>query len=501
MGLGEAMIGDEMDRNRVNLSGLRRLRRVAIGACCLCTLACGGQVEKSRSNILLITIDTLRADHLSSYGYPRQTSPFLDRLAATGIRFDQAAVQWPKTGPSFASIMTATYPKNNGIVRKVGIPVPLEFELLAERLQAVGYQTMAVVSNGAVGRDFNFDQGFDRYLESWSEAPPQAGVDPTGGEAVTSLAKGLLGEIEEDRPFFLWVHYLDPHFPYEPPADFRDRFQEDEHFEPNRTIRVDPDRSKRDTFGIGRDQVLDGHDDLSFYVARYDAEIAYVDAQVEDFFDAATEAGVLENTLTIVSSDHGESLAEHEYYFDHGKYGFQTCLRVPLVFHYPGVIAPTIDPDPVELIGLAPTILEFAGVELDQGRWMQGTSLARRLRGGRLDSDRPAFAFSEAGYGRRDKWQRIVRNRRYKLADSQEGSAQRHMSGALGKRYALYDLELDPEETENLAEDLPDVTHGLLAVLTRWYETPFDAITGASGEVGEMDDATREQLKALGYLD
>ncbi len=464
-------------------------------------LGCTRESTPARSNFLLITIDTLRADHLSSYGYARETSPVLDRLAAEGMRFDQAAVQWPKTGPSFASMFTATYPKNNGIVRKVGIPVPENFTMLAEVLRSEGYQTLAVVSNGAVGSDFHFDQGFDRYVESWNEQPPAPGADTTGAIAVTSLARELLTEIEPDRPFFLWVHYLDPHFPYSPPGEFRDLFQNDEHFEPNREMRVDREREKRDTFGIGYGQVLDDRNDLSFYVARYDAEIVHADAEIGKLLAAATQSGLMKDTLTIVSSDHGESLAEHEYYFDHGRYGFQTCLRVPLIFHYPGVIEPAVDTDPAELIGLAPTILEYAGLELERGRWMQGTSLARRLRGARPDASRPIYAFSEAGYGRRDKWQRIVRNRRYKFADSREGNAQRHMSGELGKRFALYDLEEDPGETRNLAEEMPEMAQGLLTLLTRWYETPFDAITGSSGDVGEMDEATREQLKALGYLD
>ena len=172
-----------------------------------------------------------------------------------------------------------------------------------------------------------------------------------------------------------------------------------------------------------------------------------------------------------------------------------------MIFNYPGVIAPAVDPDPVELIDLAPTILEFAGVELVNSRWLQGRSLRPRLEGSRLDAGRPVYAFSEAGYGRRDMWQRIVRNRRYKFADSREGNAQRHMSGGLGRRYALYDLETDPGETSNLFEEMPEMAKEMLALVTRWYETPFDAISGSLGDIGEMDDSTREQLKALGYLD
>ena len=178
------------------------------------------------SNILLITIDTLRADHLGSYGYPRDTSPVLDRLAAEGVRFDQPAVQWPKTGPSFASIFTATYSKDNEIVRKVGIPLPFEFRMLAEELQAQGYQTRAVVANGAVAKDFHFDQGFDTFIETWKLEEKEPGMDLNGAEAVTDLARSLASGLDPDKPYFLWVHYLDPHFPYTPPADYADRGSE-----------------------------------------------------------------------------------------------------------------------------------------------------------------------------------------------------------------------------------------------------------------------------------
>ena len=145
------------------------------------------------SNILLVTIDTLRADHLSSYGYQRATSPVIDKLAAEGIRFDQVSVQWPKTGPSFASIFTATYPKNNGIVRRIGIPLPDDFLMLAELLQARGYGTHAVVSNGAVASELNFNQGFDVYLETWKgrEEVPESERDR--GDVVTLLARQAAG--------------------------------------------------------------------------------------------------------------------------------------------------------------------------------------------------------------------------------------------------------------------------------------------------------------------
>jgi len=466
-------------------------------------IACSPPTEiPARSNILLITIDTLRADHLSSYGYPRQTSPVIDRLANEGVRFDQVSVQWPKTGPSFASIFTATYPKNNGIVRKVGIPLPLEFRMLAEELRAQGYGTHAVVANGAVSADFYFDQGFDSYVESW-RVEEEPGLDPTGAEAVNRRVKEILPKIDRQRPFFLWVHYLDPHFPYTPPGEWADRFQNDEWFDPSTKLLIDRSKNKIDMVKIGASQVLDGRDDLAFYVARYDAEIAYNDAKLGELLEHLDDEGLMKNTLTALTSDHGESLGEHYYNFDHGRFGFQTCVRVPLILHYPGVFLPRVDENPVELIDLAPTFLEVAGVELAEGRWMQGTSLSSRLVDGSGSESAAAFAFSEAGYAQDEKWQRIVRDRRYKLVESREGGEQRWMTGEVGKRFALYDLENDPEETKNLADERPEELDRLRKVLRRWLREDFDALvdtdaTGAGGR--EMGEDTREQLKALGYL-
>lgn len=473
----------------------------------------------ARSNILLITVDTLRADHLSSYGYARPTSPVIDRLAAEGVRFEQPVVQWPKTSPSFASIFTSTYPKDNGIVRKVGIPIPCRFHMLAEALAEQGYTTHAVVANGALASDFFFDQGFETFIETWKLEPDAEGHDPNRAEAVTELALGLLPKLEEaGKPYFLWVHYLDPHFPYEPPADYRDRFQGDELWQPEPRINV-VDKPTQQMMGIGQEQVLDGHDELAFYVARYDAEIAYNDAQIGRLLDGMKGQGLLDHTLTVFTSDHGESLGEHGYYFDHGRFSFQTCLRVPLIFHYPGVLAPRVDPAPVELLNLAPTLLEAAGVDLPGGAWMQGHSLTPRLRGVEApapavsadatdaktgESRGPGLAFSEAGWETAGKWQKVVRDERFKLIYAQTRPEQRWIGGE-GVRFTLFDLANDPGETVNVAEQFPEDLERLKRELARWNGAePFDAMVDPTGETcGEersMDEETRKLLESLGYL-
>ena len=477
---------------------------LAIGYCAILGLqGCSKTELEPRHNILLVTIDTLRADHLSSYGYPRTTSPAIDRLAAEGVRFELPIVQWPKTAPSFASIFTATYPKDNGIVRKVGEQLPYEFKMLAEVLADHGYATRAVVANGAVASEFHFNQGFDDYIESWKLAPPSENVQNTSAEMITELAKTLMGNHDSDKPYFLWVHYLDPHFPYQAPQPWTDRFQGDESYDGSVKIDISRDRPKRQMTGIGFKQELGGSDELAFYVARYDAEISYVDAQIGALLDHLGSQGLLERTLTVVSSDHGESLGDHNYFFDHGRFGFQPGLRVPLIFNYPGVIDPRVETGAVELINLAPTLLEAAGVTLEEHRWMQGHSLWPLLIGDESASKRRPIAFSEAGYAVERKWQRIVLDGRFKLIYARAVPEQRWIAGK-DKPFALYDLRDDPSETTNVYDQHPTEAERLTRILHQAWQAPtFDVLvdTSGAGERKEMDEETREQLEALGYLD
>ena len=503
----------------------RRLLLAALGATLACNAPAAPPVVKvaplpAKSNILLITVDTLRADHLSSWHYFRSTSPAIDRLAAEGVRFEQATVQWPKTTPSFASIFTATYAKDNEIVRTAGQPISCQFLTFPEILQRQGYATYAVVANAAVGSEFFFNQGFDQYVETWKLPHGADGADPNRAEAVTHLAIGLLDKLQKTgKPYFLWVHYLDPHFPYEPPPGPRDRFQNDAHFDPAVKIPLS-EKPKQQMFGIGRERVLAGHTDLAFYLARYDAEIAYTDAQIGRLLDEMKGRGMLGRTLTAFTADHGESLGDHGYYFDHGRFGFQTCLHVPLVLNYPGVLAPRVDREPAELIDLAPTLLEAAGVPLSHGFWMQGRTLTPRLRGqapprasGAVADtasdnpaavlDHPGLAFSEAGWESHNKWQKIVRDSRFKLILAQTRPEQRFIGGE-GVRFTLYDLVNDPGETENVIDKLPREAERLKKELWRWEKAPrFDVeVDTQGGTCGarEMDAETRKLLTSLGYL-
>jgi arylsulfatase A-like enzyme len=453
------------------------------------------------SNIVLITVDTLRADHLSAWGYARPTSPNIDRLAAEGVRFDQAEVQWPKTTPSFASMFTATYAKDNRIVRTAGQPISCQFLTVAEALKRQGYATYAVIANAAVGDDFFFDQGFDEFIQTWKLEHGADGADPNRAEAVTNLAVGLLDKLQKTgKPYFLWVHYLDPHAPYEPPGPARDKFQNDARFDASVKIEIS-DKPKQQMFGIGRERMLEGRSDLAFYLARYDAEIAYTDSQIGRLLDEMKKRGMMTKTLTAFTADHGESLGDHGYYFDHGRFSFQTCLHVPLVLHYPGVLGPRVDKEPAELIDLAPTLLEAAGVPLQDGAWMQGHTLTPRLRG-RAEAG-TELAFSEAGWETNNKWQKVVRDARFKLIYAQTRPEQRFIGGE-GVRFTLFDLVNDPGETVNVADKFPADLERLKRELWRWDKAPAFGVevdkTGGTCGARETDEETIKLLKSLGYL-
>jgi len=304
------------------------------------------------------------------------------------------------------------------------------------------------------------------------------------------------------EPFFLWVHYLDPHAPYEAPEPWTDKFVDDSFSDSTRKLGINPDIPRRQMTGIGREQVLAGRDDLDFYVARYDSEISYVDAKVGELLDVLEQRGLMANTLTVITSDHGESLGEHEYYFDHGRFSYQTCLRVPLIFHQPGVLEPRVDTSPVELLQLAPTLLEAAGIELEEGQWMQGQSLWPRLRGAETEVPE-RYAFAEAGYAVKPLWQRAVTDGRYKLIYAQDWGEQRWIAGK-GNPFALFDLETDPGETDNLVGQDNEAERRLQTALHKlWSAPPFDVEVQEARdqeEPEEMDEKTRRQLKTLGYI-
>ena len=444
---------------------MARLLAVAVVAVGAATTACRradphepGAV--ARPNLVLITIDTLRADHVGAYGYARDTSPEMDRLAGEGILFEQAQVQWPKTNPSMASMMSSTYCMTNG-VREYGAPIDPKLMTLAQIMDRAGYYCASFVANAHLGRFFNFDRGFDEVHELWAErqhAHPLSlnYVGTYDNERIAALVTAWIGA-HQDETFFLWLHLLDPHGPYEPPEALQTPYLDDEIYDSQ-------------NMGVAWAQVpyyqrREGMALLADYVARYDGEVAYSDQVVSRVVAELDAHGLAGNTLLVVSADHGESLGEHKYYFDHGKYMYQSCLRVPLVFYWPGTIPAGRRIDtPVGMIDLLPTLLELLGIDISPYRAeFQGHSFAASIRGAPM-AGRAIFAEGAAG-------QVSIRRGKWKLIDDPRADPK---TGQVGLQ--LYDLSQDPAETNNLAERLPQVRDQMHAQLRAWKERMQETI-------------------------
>jgi len=442
-------------------------------------------------NVLLISVDTLRADHLGSYGYRRPTSPALDRLADQGTLFLQAGVQRPKTSPSFASMLTGTSPHVNG-VRKVMRRVPTRFHLLAERLRNLGYRTAAIVSNPNLGTAFRFDAGFDLYVRTWLE--PEDEATPSSVE-ISLQAVEWLREHGREAPFHLWLHYMDPHAPYAPPPPYDGMFVGDDLFDGDAIVPIGADDLELGAIppisqlpSADSPQRIEERRD--FYIAQYDAEIRHVDAQIARVLDEIDASGLSASTLVVFTSDHGESLGEHEYYFEHGMFPYEGTLRVPLILRLPGEVPAGLRIErPVALLDLVPTVLDLVGSRPSPRD--EGSSLAPLLSG---SDPAPSAVFAESGYA--DEVQGIVREGRWKLVHIPSQWDRDRMSGA---RFELYDLVEDPRETVNLAEEHPERVRRLAAMLSDWLGS--DATIEEGDREVVPDERTMERLRALGYAD
>jgi len=431
-----------------------------------------------RPNVLLITIDTLRADHLSCYGYRRATTPALDRLAGEGARFANAMSSGSWTPPALFSLATGAQASRHQVIGWSDRMNP-EIGTVAEALAAAGYRTALFNNHNiffSVQREITY--GF-REVDSLSdgEFPAARLVDRT----IDWLGR------KESGPFFLWVHFFDPHAPFAAPAPYTEMFWENGQDDGGR--RAEPVEGGFGAGGIPQHiyRAAGFEDRVERLIAAYDGEIGYTDAQVERLLDALDQLGLAADTLVLVTADHGEILerADTPYhgtvYFSHGTYLFQELLAVPLLVRYPARVPKGVTvEEPVGLIDIAPTLLELAGIEPTPA--MVGRSLLPLLGLRRRErSGPPPPLFSEE---LRNNW-RSVRWGSYKLIDYGHDG------------YTLYDLDRDPGETRDLSREQPAVAAALRAqLLGLSVDRPEKhSADGAS----RLDAETLRKLRALGY--
>jgi arylsulfatase A-like enzyme len=339
-----------------------------------CIAACEPAPRDDRRDVVLVTVDTLRADHLSSYGFALPTSPRIDALAAESALFERAVAASSTTAPSHASILTARSVREhsvghlNGETRLQGVPT------LAEALREAGYGTGAFVSNFLLRRVLGFDRGFDHYDDALPDPEPNRPlIFERRAEATTARALAWLDET--DGPVFLWVHYQDPHGPYDPPAGYRGSIERPAGLDPQEEEAPLPLLSTNTEFGgVPAYQILPGLTRPSEYRARYADEIRYVDHWIGELLERPR----LRDAIFVLTADHGESLGESGHYFMHGTTTLPPEAHVPLLVRAPG-IEPRRVPEIVSHLDVLPTILELVGVAPPPG--VGGVALGPYLRG------------------------------------------------------------------------------------------------------------------------
>ncbi len=403
-------------------------------------------------NVLFLVIDTLRADHLSCYGYPRRTSPTIDALASRSIRFERCSTAWPETCQSMCAMLTGTWPQTSGVVLKTPASAPLEIEFVAEALDAAGIATAAIVTNSVLTTGNRFGQGCDQYLEIWNREH-----NPRNRREIDLAIEWL--RAHRDERFWLWVHLIEPHAPYSPRD--ADRFVGDAFYDPTVRVEVRPPERKFDSFGgFPGFSRIEGHDELAYYVAQYDSEIVDTDRKIEILLEGLGQLGLADDTAIVLVADHGEGFGEHRYFW-HGLVPFEETANVPLIVHVPGV-APAIVQGAVSTIDLAPTMLELLGRPPSPQH--EGVSLVPQMIDPSLGGDRVIFV--ESGHdGRNRNWQRSARDRRFKLVHVPSPREQDQLSL---EAYQLYDLEKDPGETTDVSALHPEVVVRLTAELHGW---------------------------------
>jgi arylsulfatase A-like enzyme len=445
------------------------------GAAVLAALVPFRSPAPAPASLILVTVDTLRADRCSAYGHARATTPHLDRLAGRGVLFKHAYTPMPTTLPAHVSLFTGLLPTGHG-VRRNGRRLPPLRSYLPETLQGAGYQTAAVVASFVLDRSFGLDRGFDLYddeipeagssyrgVESWEGVAVAGGFDRRAA-ATTDRALAVLKALDPRRPAFLWVHYFDPHHPYDPPEAYAER---------SALPRDATERARR----------------------LYDGEVAYADAEIGRLFAGVEAHFDPRRTLVVLTADHGEGLMTHGF-MGHGAILYEEAIRIPLVMRWDGTLARRLVEAPVSLVDLAPTLLGLLGLPLPPGR-IDGRDLSSALRGGRPIEAAPVFferrlydterveplaiegqPMGEALFVRGLK--RGVRSGQEKYLEApDEGGAE------------CYDLERDPGETVDRCRG--GRGPGLSRVLARGFGAPGTLADAVSAEV-------EERLKAMGYV-
>ena len=465
---------------------------------------------KQRPNIMLISIDTLRADHLSCYGYHRETTPHIDRIAAEGIRYTNAYSTAVWTPPAHASMLTGLYPAQHGVVdqNRLADDIPT----IAEVLKHHGYHTAGFVNNSQVGELVGLDRGHDDFYEIWRGLQRKqvfkralhkilelsGYADHGATETNRLIARWLAGKWNHDKPFYIFAHYIDAHNPLKAPHPFRFKYLD-------RNLRQQVDMKK--IWRVADNPLIcltDGFQlndiEREALAALYDEEISYLDHKIGELYRWLKDGGLLDNTLLVITADHGEHLGEHGLY-SHVASLHEPVVHIPMILYYPAVVGTGIEREPfMQLTDILPTVLSAAQIDYQHGDLLAGKAWfhahvqgsADRCVVGEWEGRVPYFVqrrLQENEAAVNIDWIRVpqtmIRDGRYKLI--LEHTSPRH----------LYDLVKDPQEEQNLVDQRPDIVRQLSEKLAEWQaEHPKRGVA----PMYELEEVTKKNLEGLGYF-
>ena len=461
-------------------------------------------------NVVVLLIDTLRADHLGAYGYKRDTSPFIDQLARNGVVYERAFATSSYTRESVASLFTGYFPWHGAHAGWTGEPHP-QLRTLAQAFQDADYET-AMFSNSTMVKGPAFGRGFETAVfgtEQW-------GLSRASG-LLSISALDWVRKRESEKPLFMYVHYLDPHGPYSPPEDLYSKFRRTDLLSGRvklyGQLREKMDEMVADGFGIEDDRYLD-------LIDRYDAEIAHTDDAIRQLFEGFQDLGLSENTLFIVTADHGEEFLDHGF-VEHAWTVYNESIHVPLILYRPGLLSPKRIETPVSNADVPPTLEALLGIDL-KNEDPDGVPLMTREGRTVTHHERTELIIAELGIKRRNIARAIIADgMKYItavkwLTNKERGETEQHREDLTeafesGERVApdswdepileeLYDIDRDFAESRNLLETGSRAEASKERLLKLLQEYRGRGTIDPEAEEREIDEQEIEEMEALGYI-
>ncbi len=471
-----------MRKKNNRLRGALLKSALALACLCLCAVSPACSDKAPRQNVLFITIDVLRADHLGCYGYPRETSPAIDAFAEKSVLFENCISQSTSTVPSHASIFTSLYPPSHGVITNVA-RLSDEIPSLIKVFESNDYSTGAIISSFVLQSDRGLTQGFETYDETLESIElNRRGYPERHADSTTDTAISWLRE-REGEDFFLWIHYIDPHGAYYPPEEYREMFVGDEWYSEGEELEISADFLPNT---IPKYQELFGNKNPSYYISQYDGEIRFTDDHIGRLLRFLDESGLASNTIVVLTADHGESFTERDHCFTHSIRTYDEQAMIPLIIRFPNLgLSERIEPQ-VRAIDIMPTVLDRLGLE--NPYTVHGQSLMKLITSGKKPPSDSALIYSEHGLKFLELSigsQKSIRTQQWKLTrNSWNGT------------WELYNLKEDPGETTNLAGKEPAMLEQMKELLAEQEKNIEKAPVKKTGLTPEQI----KQFNAFGYL-